>query len=85
MAGPEARAAALVMVMTTSEVPAATGIGSPRASTRAGTTRKPPPTPRNPVSSPTTVAVTSTLTARGHWQTKRGVNAMIGSYASSTS
>ena len=39
------------MVMTTSEVPAAYCIGRARASSSAGTTRNPPPTPRNPVSS----------------------------------
>ena len=54
-------------------------MGSARARTRAGTTRKPPPTPRNPVSSPTTVAVTTTLRARGHWHMKVGLNVMIGS------
>ena len=74
-----ASAAALVMVMTTSEVPAAYSIGSASASTSAGTTRKPPPTPRKPVSRPTTVAVTSTFSARGHWQAKVGLNVMIGS------
>ena len=72
-------AAALVMVMTTSEVPAAYRIGTPRARTRAGTTRKPPPTPRKPVSSPTTVAVTSTLSACGQLQMKVGLKVMIGS------
>ena len=61
-----ARATELVMAMTSNDVPAAYRIGTPRASTRAGTTRKPPPTPRNPVSSPTAVAVTSTFRARGH-------------------
>lgn len=74
-----ASAAALVNTMTTSEVPAAYSIGSANASSRAGTTRNPPPTPRKPVSNPTTVAVTSTFRARGHWQAKVGLNVMIGS------
>ena len=74
-----ASAEALVTVITTSEVPAAYSIGSARASTSAGTTRKPPPTPRNPVSRPTAVAVTSTFSARGHWQAKVGLKVMIGS------
>jgi len=74
-----ARAEALVTVITTSEVPAAYSIGRARASTRAGTTRNPPPTPRNPVSRPTVVAVTSTFSALGHWQAKAGLNVMIGS------
>ena len=73
------RATALVSVITTSEVPAAYAIGRLSASRSAGTTRKPPPTPRNPVSRPTTVAVTSTLRARGHWQAKVGLKVMIGS------
>jgi hypothetical protein len=67
------------MEITTSEVPAAYRIGRERASTSAGTTRKPPPTPRKPVSRPTTVAVTSTLSAQGHWHAKVGLNVMIGS------
>ncbi|MGN6334197.1 MAG: hypothetical protein ACTHOD_21495 [Motilibacteraceae bacterium] len=50
--------------MTSSEVLTATGIGKPSTMTSAGTMTKPPPTPKNPVSSPTTVAATSTLTAR---------------------
>ena len=52
-----ASAVALLIAMTSSEVPTATGIGKPRARTSAGTTAKPPPTPKNPVSSPTAVAV----------------------------
>ncbi len=67
------------MVMTTREVPAAYSMGRASASTSAGTTRNPPPTPRKPVSSPITVAVTSTLRARGHWQAKVGLKLMIGS------
>ena len=68
--------------MTTSEVPAAYSMGRLRATSRAGTTRKPPPTPRKPVSRPTAVAVTSTLSARGHWQAKVGLKVMIGSSSS---
>ena len=74
-----ARAAALVSVMTTSEVPAAYRMGSASARVRAGTTRNPPPTPRKPVSSPTPVAVTSTLTARGQSHPNPLRNEMIGS------
>ncbi len=40
---------------------------------------EPPPTPRKRVSSPTTVAVISTFSARGHWQAKVGLKVMIGS------
>ena len=79
----EARAVALLTVITSSEVPTATGMENPSARTSAGTTAKPPPTPKNPVSSPTALAVTTTLTARGQSHTKRGVKAMIGSNASS--
>ena len=39
--------------MTSSEVPIASGIVNPSASTSAGTMTKPPPTPKNPVRSPT--------------------------------
>ena len=56
---------ALLTVITSSEVPTATGIENPRARTRAGTTAKPPPTPKNPVSSPTAVAVTHDLGRAG--------------------
>lgn len=66
--------------MTNSDVPAASSSGSPRASTRAGTTRNSPPTPRNPVSSPTTVAVTSTSNARGHVHENRVVDPRAGSW-----
>jgi hypothetical protein len=64
--------------ITSSEVPTATGIGKPRVRTSAGTTTKPPPTPKKPVSSPTAVATTSTLAARGHAQMNDGRNLMIG-------
>ena len=47
--------------MTSSEVPIASGIEKPRASTRAGTMTNPPPTPKNPVRKPTTVPATATL------------------------
>src|SRR5437899_8861646 len=40
--------------MTASDVPAAIRVSRPANSTSAGTIRKPPPTPRKPVSSPTT-------------------------------
>jgi hypothetical protein len=73
------RATALVLVITTSDVPTAYSIGMARASSRAGTTRKPPPTPRKPVKSPTAVAVTTTLSAWGHWHTNRGPKLMMGS------
>jgi hypothetical protein len=75
----ETRADALLMAITSSEVPTATGIVKPSARTRAGTTAKPPPTPKNPVSRPTADAVASTFAARGHAQTKRGANDRIGS------
>ncbi len=65
--------------MITSDVPTAYVIGSARASSSAGTTRKPPPTPRKPVSRPTAVAVTSTFRARGQLQPKVGLKVMIGS------
>ena len=42
-------------------------------------TRNPPPTPKKPVSRPTTVAVMSTFSARGHWHAKVGLNVMMGS------
>ena len=56
--------AALLMAMTSSEVPTAAGISKPRASTSAGTMTNPPPTPKKPVSSPTAVAAATILTAR---------------------
>jgi hypothetical protein len=56
-----AKAAALLIAITSNDVPAATGISKPRARTRAGTMTKPPPTPKKPVSSPTTLAVATSL------------------------
>ena len=61
---------ALFMAMTNREVPTATGIGKSSASTSAGTTRNPPPTPKNPVINPTATAAMSTFAARGQAQTK---------------
>ena len=50
-----------LIVMTSSDVPIASGIVKPSASTSAGTMTKPPPTPKNPVRSPTTVPAAATL------------------------
>ena len=58
-------AAALLIEMTSREVPTATGISKPSASTRAGTMTKPPPTPKKPVSSPTPVAAATTPAVAG--------------------
>ncbi len=41
------------MAMTTNDVPTACWMGNPTSMTSAGTMRKPPPTPRMPVSRPT--------------------------------
>ena len=61
------RAEALLIEITSSEVPTATGIEKPSTRTSAGTTTKPPPTPKKPVKSPTTVAVRTTAAgARAH-------------------
>src|SRR5271157_2165377 len=51
-----ASAAALLIAMTSSEVPTATGMSKLRASTSAGTMTNPPPTPKKLVSRPTPVA-----------------------------
>src|SRR5208282_6823254 len=51
-----ASAAALLIAMTSSEVPTATGMSKLRASTSAGTMTNPPPTPKKPVSRPAPVA-----------------------------
>jgi hypothetical protein len=72
-----ASAVPLLIAMTSSEVPTATGIGKDRASTRAGTRAKPPPTPKNPVSRPTAVAVATNVATRGQshrkgWKAIRG-------------
>ena len=40
------------MIMTSSDVPEASFIGKPRASTSIGTTMNPPPTPKKPVRNP---------------------------------
>src|SRR5664280_1095681 len=62
-----ARAVAALTATTSSEVPTAARISKPRTSTRAGTTTNPPPTPKNPVSSPTALAVSPTRPARAAW------------------
>ena len=49
--------------MTISDVPTASGIEKPSASTSAGTMTKPPPTPKNPVSRPMNDPASTTLTA----------------------
>ncbi|OKJ62559.1 hypothetical protein AMK29_20755 [Streptomyces sp. CB02261] len=46
------RATASLAMMTGRLVPTAALIGAASAATRAGTARKPPPTPRNPVTAP---------------------------------
>ncbi len=51
--------------MTTSDVPTATGIGSPASSASAGTTRKPPPAPTSPVTRPTASPSSTILLADG--------------------
>jgi len=73
----EARAEALLIAITSSEVPTATGIVKPSTRTSAGTAAKPPPTPKNPVSRPTAVAVSNTFSARGHAQENAGRSVMI--------
>src|ERR1019366_6444932 len=55
-----ASAAALFTAITARDVPAAVGMSKPRTRTSAGTTTKPPPTPKNPVISPTPVAAAAT-------------------------
>jgi hypothetical protein len=50
------------MAITSRDVPTAVAMSKPRASTSAGTTTNPPPTPKNPVTSPTTVAAITTRT-----------------------
>ena len=57
----EVSATPQLTAMTRSDVPTAIGISKPKASTRAGTMMKPPPTPKNPVMNPTTVPATTTL------------------------
>src|SRR6266545_1937211 len=56
-----ASAAALFTAITTRDVPAAVGMSKPRTRTSAGTTTNPPPTPKNPVISPTPVAAAATM------------------------
>ena len=47
-------------VIATNEVPAATFVGTFKKSMSAGTIRKPPPIPSNPVNMPTNVAAITT-------------------------
>ena len=49
-------------IITSNDVPEAARIPNPNTSVRAGTTANPPPTPKNPVSRPVTVAATATTT-----------------------
>ena len=49
--------------MTSSEVPEASFIGKPRASTSIGTTMNPPPTPKKPVRKPVKVAAAATTSS----------------------
>src|ERR1035441_4177942 len=58
----DSSAEAELMAITSRDVPTAVGMSKPRASTSAGTTTKPPPTPKNPVTSPTIVAAITTRT-----------------------
>src|SRR5680860_262683 len=74
----ETRAEALLIAITSNEVPTATGIVKPSTSTSAGTAAKPPPTPKNPVSRPTADAVMSTLSARDHARLNDGRSVMMG-------
>ena len=74
----ETTAEALLIAITSNEVPTATGIVKPSTRTSAGTAAKPPPTPKNPVSRPTADAVMSTFSARDHTQENDGRNVMIG-------
>ena len=55
-------ATAQLTAMTKRELPTAVGMSNPKASTRAGTMMKPPPTPKKPVMNPTTVPAATTLT-----------------------
>ena len=58
-----ASATAELMVITSKDVPTASDIVNPSANTSAGTITKPPPTPKNPVSRPTSVPAITTFTA----------------------
>src|ERR1035437_9797943 len=74
----DSSAEVLLLAITSSEVPTTTGIVNPSASTSAGTTTKPPPTPKNPVNSPTAEAVTTTFRTRGQSQTYVGRSCRTG-------
>src|SRR5665811_1161810 len=74
----DSSAEVLLIAITSSEVPTATGIVNPSARTSAGTTTKPPPTPKNPVSSPTAEAVTTTFRTRGQLHVSVGRNCRTG-------
>ena len=60
-----------------SEVATASTMPSPPNSTRAGTIKKPPPTPRKPVNTPTP---SPAITARSQWtvRTARDAGALVG-------
>ena len=67
-------ATAELMVITSNDVPTASGIEKRSARTSAGTITNPPPTPKKPVSSPTTVPAkaTRTIVARSRFTMWRG-------------
>src|SRR5450759_799072 len=74
----DSSAEVLLIAITSSEVPTATGIVNPRARTSAGTTTKPPPTPKNPVSSPTADVSYTTFRTRRQLHASLGRNCRTG-------
>ena len=67
-----ASAVAALMTMTTNDVPIACLAGNLRSRVSAGTTAKPPPTPKRPVRSPTAVAAPASFARAGADRSRRG-------------